>query len=871
MLKLDIKSATLCCNSLSFNFRFPAIRLNRIFTAISFGIFLTVFLISTVCAQSGSGKDDQPSNKEGDVRFTVHATTATGLVMFVPDKWSLLPITVTNGKSEPQELLCSTYFGDDSTLQYGRRVWAPPHSILHLEQPVKVPKSDSAKIQSLELHSLVMDLSSDSRALLRNDVGNLRHDNTILVAKRIRSTAIISREPEYSIDTRDEVADLITACRVATDLTNEFTRIDELFMPADESGLEVFDHIVLADDRITNDFSGMTTLRRWLNNGGHLWVMMDRVKPETLSLLIGDEFRGYAVDRVSLTSFQVDETPNAADPKGRVGEPMNFDDPVELVQMVVDGFEVSHHVNGWPVAMTMTCGEGKLLVTTLGQRGWMKKHPDGTPRPNDPLKVSEFRPTSQMLNVADSILRLRQPELLTPNSVEPIVREYIGYKIPSWSVVVGTLIGFTIGILAVGFWLMRIGKLELLVWIGSVMAIAVTFFLIESGRANRMAVPPTIAIFQLIEAIRGTDEMRSDGVLAVYQPEGSQAEIKVSEGGHMIPDMTGMEQSSRRMVTTDLETNYWENLPQPPGVRSTSFERATTNPKRMSAYVTFDQQGLTGKIEGEVKSVTDAMVATREGRLALTIGSDGSFTGRGEDVLDKGQFLVASLLDDEQSRRRRTLKELLDNPKRRDYPSSPQLMFWSDSNANGFQFGEGLRLQGSSLYAIPIIIERPKTGTEIVVPSPFLSYVNRSNPDGSQSASLWNPATLEWQKKSGPGQTWLSIQVPPELLPLSSRRARLDLNVSGPIGKFELLGLDGANEINLHTVTNPVGTFSIDVSNPAALRINDDGLLYLGVRAGQTDEATGSGGGASGKANYWLIESLSVQLWAETTELPENR
>ena len=572
-----------------------------------------------------------------------------------------------------------------------------------------------------------------------------------------------------------------------------------------------------------------------------------------------------------------------SDKEGAQGQPVQHDEPVDLVRMVISNVDVSYLVNGWPAAMTKSYGNGKLLITTLGPRGWIRSPPAGAVPSTDRLRTSQFMPTVEMSMIADDFFRVRKPELLPASDIEPQVREYVGYRVLSWWLVVGLLLGFAALIVSIGFWLLRSDLLQHLGWIGSILAIAISMLLIFSGRMNRHGIPATVASVQVMQSIDGINEARSEGMLAVYQPEGSEVPVSATQGGRLVPSMSGLDSTTRRMVTTDLGVYYWENVPQPAGLRLTPFRHSEAFPEGLEVRATFDANGLIGKYTGSVPPGTDAMIATRSGRMGIALASDGTFVGRSDGVFEANQFLSAGLLNDEQGRRRRTLSALLTNPQRMDYPDQPQLMFWSEPRNNGFQFGEELTMQGATLVAVPLIMERPENGKEIIIPSPLLSYAVRRNPDGTLPSAMWDAARREWQERSSPGLNWLSFQIPRELLPLTVKRARLDFRVSGPVGKIDVFGLKNGEVINLETVMDPVGSVSMEIGDPEALEIDNEGRLALGIGAGDPDrpelthtisqDGDAQAGQAerqtvdlNAKVNYWKIESLAIQLWATTTE-----
>jgi hypothetical protein len=130
---------------------------------------------------------------------------------------------------------------------------------------------------------------------------------------------------------------------------------------------------------------------------------------------------------------------------------------------------------------------------------------------------------------------------------------------------------------------------------------------------------------------------------------------------------------------------------------------------------------------------------------------------------------------------------------------------------------------------------------------------------------MWDTLRHEWQERSAPTVNWLSFQVPRELMPVTIERAQLSLRVTGPVGRIEVLGLKDGNVTSLQTLKNPVGSLSIDMTDPGALTIDREGRLALGLDAGDRDRPAAAPG-TDQKPNYWRIESLALQLWGQTTE-----
>lgn len=804
-------------------------------------------------------------------RYKMHWISKTGPYTYLPEKWGKLQLTLLSGQSTPREVLCTTAFEKDETLQYGRRIWMPARSQLQINHPIRPPKCDPGSSLNLNLHSLVFDVSTSEETIIKNEAGLVRHEGAMILTDNPRNTGLIEKPRSGPDEPPSDAIELLAACRVQNSLSNRLVQFQDDFLPAEVSDLAVLEHLVIADNRLIEDFAATTAVRQWMHEGGHVWVMLDRVDPIVLERLMGDEFTGYVVDRIGLTTVKVDQIPSLSDAEIVPGKPVEFDDPVPFVRLVVSGFRVTHTIDGWPASMTRPCGEGKLIITTLGPRGWMQPRPEEEQRKGPPQLQSNFIPTDPMGNVINDFFTLPLPPLLPAAAIEPQVQDYIGYNILPWSMIVGTLMGFSVCVVGAGSFLMRFGRLEHLGWVGVALSLLVSLFLIYQGRSNRHAIPAILSTVQLVQSMPGTDDIRSTGLISVYHPEGSEFPITATHGGELEPDMSGLEALTRRMITTDLGVYHWDNVHQAAGsLRPVSFKQSDTEIKRLHARATFDATGITGTYSGSIPPGNDAILASKFGRLAASMQSDGTFRAQSDDVMKKGQFLAAGLLTDEQNRRQRTLIQLLDNPQFTSYPDYPQLMFWSQPVDFGFQFGENLAHRGAALVAVPLVFERPTNGTEFVIPSPLLPYYNRSNPDGSLPSALWNPSRKEWQERSDAAVNWFSFQIPQELLPLSAQKARLDFQVSGPIGRIEILGLKDGSIASLSTQADPVGTATFDLTDPEALSINAEGHLSLGMKAGIAKSPDDANQNSSSKTNYWRIESMALQLWVETTEPAEK-
>ncbi len=853
-----------------------------------FGNYCILVIASSLWFATLAPADETNS---GVGRATVRVAPG-GIAVYRSGMWGQVNLELQNPTDAPIELLAATFFESEPALQYGRRVWIPPKSKVQSWHPLRITRTGANA--SVNIRSLVMDARQEREVLLRSDSGALQFDGTLRVTDEDSVTGMIEPinlppPPEsFFPDVNHQAnSELVSASRLASQRSRRLTYLIDQFLPASEECLQALDHMVLADSRLINDSAGLAAIRRWLFGGGRLWVMLDQVDPRVLEQLLGDEPACEVVDRVGLTTVRLG-VPEASE---KIVSTQDHDLPVEFVRVAVTGVRVDYTVDGWPAAFWKNCGEGRLLVTTLGPRGWMRLRsaadsappdtpgrqrreglPPAPPANSDPFSLyasTKFAALDPMSNLAMEFFGRRSPRLLPDTVLEPVTQEYVGYAIPSRTMILGLLLGFSALLMGLGTWLRRQSRLEFLGAIGPGLALSISLILVLLGRQQRNAVPATVANLQFVQPIAGTDDVRISGVAGMFSSDSGTATIGIQKGGLLLPDSAGLESTTRRMVWTDHDAWSWENFPETAGLRSATFQTAAEYPDRLEASATFGPEGLAGRLHLPVESrPADVILATRDGRIGVEVRGDGTFTAQSDNVLANEQFLSAELLSDEQGRRRRLLQQLLANPERRDFPEAPHLFVWTEPWDIGFRFGENRRSLGSALIAVPLKLQRPSVGTEIRIASPFLPYYGAIGPDGSPPTGWWDAQHRQWIEKSRPSETWLRFQIPTVLLPIAIERGRVTVQVNGPVGKLTLSGLHPKTKaiVPLKTWTDPVGTLSLEITDPNLLTASVDGRLLLHVAAGDADlpELNQPQSTDSSIMSYWQIESLNLELNVKT-------
>ena len=834
--------------------------------------------------------------------------SAAGGTAFLPERWGCIQVAFVNLDEQPAELLASSFFEEDPTWQFGRRTWVPGRSRLTLTHPVRIPALKAGST-SCSIRTVLVDPSKKDEVLVRGNSGGLQEEVRLLVSD-IPSTAIVNVPEDFIVEgnVHDLAYQLAVYAKASEHLGRRLTQLNDSILPATPEAYAGLDQLIVADTRLSDDRPALAAMRSWLYGGGHLWIMLDRVDPEVLEVLIGDEWTGEVVDRVELTSFTIEPTNRLQGPKPFQQEKKA---PASMTPVMLSDVEIASTINGWPAAFWKQCGHGKLLVTTLSPEGWMQHlltseiNNSGNPsnsgrggpgrgRPGsggasspagslegsshppsdaqqaallDSLKSRTYVVIPPMRDLAAEFFSPRTPPFVAPVILESHVREYVGNSVPSRWLISGLLAGFSVLLAALGGALWRTHRLEWLGAAGPALAIAVSLILMLLGLVQRRSIPPTVASVQFVEPARGTDGIRVSGITDTYAPDADQTILASAGGGWMLPDRTGQQGQTTRLVWTDMNVWEWEHLPPTSGQRLAEFATTKSTDLLIQAKATFDSAGLTGKLNiAGLTNPADGVVATQIGRLGTDLKSDGSF--RASQVFSGEQFIAADLLSDEQNRRSRTVAAVLSSSPRSDFPHEPTLLVWTDPLDLQFRFDDGHRKLGAALVAVPLILERPVVGSEVRIPSPFLPYRAVMGPDGVAVSGLYDFRRREWQDRSLPSSAWLRFQIPSVLLPLEPLRANVSVQVAGPVGKLEITALRGTDPIPVKTWTDPVGTLSVEITDPALLQVTEGGLL-LKIAGGDSSRPTLTQ--STGKANYWRIESLRLELTGKTALIKEPR
>jgi hypothetical protein len=275
----------------------------------------------------------------------------------------MVNVNVANPGTEPAELRCATYFDQEPSLQFGRKVWLPPQSRMKVSHPILVPEGYTEP--QLRFHSIV----ESAGKMVREDTSQVQHSGSFFTALKRPITGMIEDIERETQDPKNPPYDLVVACRVKAGTGRQIANLLDDFLPPEEESYRAIDQLVISSSRILNDQAGLSAIREWVGGGGRVWLMLDSVDPQVLSAFFGDDWQGQYVDRTFLAEVKIEP---AVATLGNPSELVRYDEPVPFVRLVTTPQEeVWYTVNGWPAAFWKSYGAGRVLVTTLSPQAWM--------------------------------------------------------------------------------------------------------------------------------------------------------------------------------------------------------------------------------------------------------------------------------------------------------------------------------------------------------------------------------------------------------------------------------------------------------------------------------------------------------------------
>lgn len=779
-----------------------------------------------------------------------------GVQSHLSEGWGMLSFAVANSTPEDKQVRLLSFHPAAPGQQYGRDVWVPAKSTLgswsRISGPPKPPERSY-----VELKSLLYDRTAGRERLVRSPDGPPVHSELVSFHRNEPGTTLmldvdVADGTQGATSARDdrrasEIRDLVRIFRHRQGWTARVNTVKQRFLPPVAEAFDGINHFVLGSDRIVEDAAGLRALRGWLERGGTLWVLLDRVQRHTVATLLGDVLDFHVVDRISVTTMHLRGGPDNI--KRVEKEPTELEQPVDFVRVVAPQAQMLYTQDGWPAAFQTDVGRGRVLVTTLGARGWMRPRTAGDPKsryaehPNLSIALAPFELLTEELQP-----RGEPPPPLGADDLRPFVSDQIGYSVVSRDTVVSVFVSLFLVLSLSALALSRQGLLEHLGWLGTSLALAAAGTFIGLGEWSRSAVPTTMAVTQLVDAASGLDEASATGCLGVYQPAAAAINIGAEQGGDFDLDVADLAGRDHRRVQTDLDCWHWENLELPAGVRLGQFRHTVRTAEPLEATVRFGPEGIEGRLTlGPFRHAEDAILSTPgEHALAARLNADGTVLAGVNDELPPGQWLASGLLTDRQRARQSLYAKLLAEPQPRFIAHRHLLLAWADPVDMHFSLAAEPRRTGAALLLIPLRFQRTPPGTRVTIPPAFVDCKRLTTEGQSFRAASYgrDSATVRFR-----------FQVPVSVLPLEVESARLTVKMTAAGREVVVNALPGGEPVPLRKLAGPLGVESIEIDDPRLLRLDDQGTFHINLVIGDAHGA---------EQDQWRIGSLGLEVRGQT-------
>jgi len=790
-------------------------------------IFLTTFGSVALPARA-QGDESSPIGLRGSI-------VAGGIGTFAEDRWALVRANVINRSDTDREVRVVYSFDVQPDRQFVRRTWVPANATRRVEWPARLARVGEED-KSADGRAMVLD--ADSETSYGDQPG------TVIVLRDEALTAAIAGGDAEA----DRAIDGVLAVRETAGLSRRLIYPSQLERhgPRYTLGWEPARVVVLATPTVDLDPARARALRRWIRSGGTLWVMADRVEPGVLAEVLGDDWAVAEVDRVGLNQVKFDDN-DGGRPAGddQAAESVIREQPITMTRVIAPDYRTVMSVRGWPALLERNVGGGRIVVTTVGPRGWDAENAGGALR----LIAETIYPRPNAAPSADG----------EDDAAARFIESQIGYEVASRATVAGVLGTYVVAVVLLGLLLLARGKGEWIGLYGIGASVVATLLLGGLGMASRGKVQPTNATFQTVHVDPGSSVATVTGAIGMFAPFEREASLASRRGGWAWPRGGGGAGATRRLMWTDLDYWTWRRLPLSGG-RAERMDFATTAefPEQVQVDLRYTEAGLVGRIStGGAATLSDMMLLTGQAAMAVRrTGGDGpeAEIAIGPDsILPAGSFITADVLTVTEQRRSEVLADLAAH---RSPDQPPVILGWSDLIDDGLTGDDDMPARGAAIWHVPLNAAEARPGDRVTVPWPLVTMTPVRNIEGLRQSGLnYNPATGEWLATSLPGSFAARFDLPDAVSPLQPRSATLVLDINAVGRPVTVRMFDGGRPIDLARIEGPDGPQRIELPTDqigGAIR-----SLTLAIDVGDLTDPTQ---GMESQSAMWKINRVGLEI-----------
>jgi hypothetical protein len=785
---------------------------------------------------------------------------------YVSNRWGTARANVTNESQGTQTALIVVTPPATGSLQYAKRFTLPGKSIIDATWPVRVGKMEK---HASDFEYLIFPNGAEDGLIRRRSDDDYVPSYSAVVApdSRLGMTAVLSDtdEPE------EQLAATLQMARVMSYSERQDQSVVTI-RPAELSShgewLEPYDQLTLTSSKLLEHPDAVECLQAWLQRGGRLWIRLDRTGIDAIRLVLGDALSLSLISESTVNSVLLTLNPEYSHEKFPTRETeRTFDEPIRHLRVVPNGGETILTIDGWPAAIHAPVGHGTVVVTTVDSSVFVV--PQSATRKGAP--DSQLIPTASLLPIL--LFSPREKPNLSQNVATEQAASLIGFQIPPRSTAIGLTLCFPALLLGVGIWLQRREHGERLILFLPLLAVLVTLPVIGMGSLGRRVAPKTVVETAFVQSVPGAKRLVSDGYASIFDFGSADFRVSGTEGTIVEEKIDPTNRNYRRLVWTGMDNCQWEGLAQPDGIQTYSVRSLENLDRPLSATVTFDKDGVVGKLEsGGLTNVGDLIVAGMSpDRMSLRLESGTQFRGSPQAVLASGDFSGSSLVSDQQRRRAEVYASVFDITQRTEaFPAVPSLLFWAEANRQMVDIGDSnVRHERSLLIAQPLRMEQPALDTQITIPSPFIPIRTMPDASGTGLSGVFNNGKRQWFSSEAGGRSFMQFQIPRVCLPFEVDTAEIELFLRAGSRTVTVFAGSFETQTEVSKLESPLGAHSILIPADLIRESCRGGALYVSLTVSDLEKSLQPNNASQTQNDYWEIPRMGLTLKGKrTAEVP---
>ena len=785
---------------------------------------LLIMLSACFFAVECNGQEQTQQDETDKASEPIAAFGPNGVQRFASKGWSSLLVGAANPSDEDKSITVAFFVDGQQNVQYAKEFWLPANSQRELSVPIRLPENTDPQGNRAEISMMQLNRWGSGRETFSNNaVGMPISKRSVMQTEREMATGYFLdpnklQNGNTNALRRRQLSYVIEACRSwskSTEMVQPAISFHAASIPDTYKALDQLDQAIIAGDGLQYDSHGIAALRQWVRAGGKLWIMADLTSPELVNDLLGSEASFSIVDRVELNDYEMSYSEIESSSIGANKAVWDSERPATFARVLTDAEQVDATIDGWPAAFWQELGEGRIMVTTLSINGWIDK---------------QGQTTAALRFLSSHFFEFPQPTTDSQQELTALVNEQIGYRIPSRTLPTLILALNGIVILAFGLVWTRQRKLERMAFLIPASAGTTALVLLLLGGQSAKSVPTMASSAQVIQVHPSSSEADIESAHALYCQQATPINADFLSDALLMPSsLSGSSQTERLLVAENGQAT-WVARPQAPGaVKQYQSETTVSLTDPINVHGTFDEQGFRGTMQGlDVASCSDALISSVPAPATSV-----DFVGDGDNLaiaaptsnrMATDQLSSDTFVTDTQRSRFDVTRSLID--RRREH--EPVLLTWSSELLRPAKFDQEFEVKGNALYAIPIQLLPPESGSKFKIPATFIRLQRHLSKQGR--TTLYNPRTGKWtEDKTGAARAEMELKFPHETkgMQLQSLSIRLKAVVPDRGIAINMKVNDEITEV--YRAEDLTGSTEAIVDLPEALQLTSDGTLWFEV------------------------------------------